>query len=173
MDGIMRLLYNPVFVSAGIIAVSVFALAAALISEYVFGLEPCILCIYQRYPYVAAILLGALGIVMRQRGPMVAAMPVAMAALAFGVNSGIAFHHVGVEQGWWETKAGCNVDFSGQSQNASSVLAQMLKTPAVPCDQIPWQDPVFGVSMAGYNFILCLALALGCFMCSILVYRSR
>ena len=41
------------------------ALAAALALQYLGGLEPCPLCIEQRYPYLALMAASALGLVAR------------------------------------------------------------------------------------------------------------
>ena len=49
----------PLFVAGAAAA----ALAAALISQYGFDLQPCVLCIWQRWPYLAAILLGLAAVV--------------------------------------------------------------------------------------------------------------
>ncbi len=170
---IERLLSNPYFVYMGIIGVSVIALAGAFISQYVFGLEPCILCIYQRYPYAVAIGLGIIGLILANRSPLLSSIPVFLSAIAFGVNAGIAFHHVGVEQHWWTTSAGCDVNFADAASDPSSLLEQMLAKPAVACDEIPWADPFFDISMAGYNTILCACLCVGCLICTALIYKRR
>lgn len=45
----------------GLAAISAFALSMAFTAQYIFGLEPCILCLYQRIPYALVIALGLTG----------------------------------------------------------------------------------------------------------------
>lgn len=139
---------------------SVLALSAALYSEVALGLEPCILCIYQRIPYVAVILFGILGLAMRNRAPIPTAM-IGLSGLALLINSGIALYHTGVEQKWWTSAVeGCSVpNFRDEPQ---SILDNILSAPTANCAEIPWQDPILGLSMANYNVIACFALALIC-----------
>lgn len=81
--------------------IAVLAAAAplfALGSEIWWGLAPCELCLWQRWPYWVATGLAALGVVVPGRARTVL---VALAGLAALVSAGIGALHVGVEQGWW------------------------------------------------------------------------
>ncbi len=49
-----------------IVLISFTALAAAFIAEGFLGLEPCILCIYQRYPFAFGLLAGVIGLALRK-----------------------------------------------------------------------------------------------------------
>ncbi len=138
----------------GIFAVSVTALANAYIAEYAFGLEPCILCLYQRVPYAAASVLG-LAALFR---PSLRSRAVAVAGVVFLVGSAIAFYHVGVEQHWWVSAASCGAG-GGEGPATVEELRQMLTRgrPVKACDEVDWT--LFGLSMATYNVALSLALA--------------
>jgi disulfide bond formation protein DsbB len=140
-------------------SLSATALAAAFVSQYAYGLQPCVLCVYQRIPYGIVIALGILGLWFN-RHPSGRAAPVFMGliALTFLADAVIAFYHTGVERHWWKSfLEGCAVpNIEG---NITDVLAQIEATPPVRCDQIPWTDPVIGLSMANYNVIVCLVLA--------------
>ncbi len=130
------------------------ALAAAFLAQYAGGLEPCPLCVYQRYPYGATIALGALALATAGRGRW----PLLFVALAGGVfagEAGLAFYHTGVEQGWFEGLAAC----AGTATPATveELRAQLLGAPPPRCDEVPWS--LFGVSIAGYNFLYSAALA--------------
>ena len=127
-------------------------LGSALASQYIGGLQPCVLCIYQRWPYVAVIVLMAVALAL-PRPARAAAL--GLAGLALLAGAGIAGFHVGVEQGWWQGTAECG----GVDANVDSVealRAQIMGAPIVRCDQIPWS--LLGISMAGYNLLLSLAL---------------
>ena len=89
----------PVAVFTGMILISVIALGGALASELFLGLEPCRLCIYQRWPFVMTIIIGALGLILRQNNNLAKALT-GLGSLIFLMNSMIAFYHTGVEQKW-------------------------------------------------------------------------
>ncbi len=162
MNCIKKLLTCPVAMFGGITGVSFFALAAALYSEAFLGLEPCVLCIYQRIPFVIGIVIGIAGLVLRNKPKAVSAL-LSLLGLNFLVNSGIAFYHTGVEQKWWVSRVeGCAVpNFSADPQ---SMLENILSAPTGNCAEIPWQDPLLGLSMANYNVILCLGIAVVCLL---------
>ncbi len=135
------------------IGASALALAAALASEHLGGLRPCILCLYQRWPYVAAILLGLSGLVLRDR-PQPLRGVLALAGIAFLVGAGIAAFHVGVEQHWWEGTASCGGTLE-TGLTLEELREKLLGTPVVRCDEVAFA--LFGISMAGYNLIYATA----------------
>jgi len=143
-------------IAALILAASIGALASALVAEHVFGLLPCPLCVYQRWPYVATAALAALAMATAARGHWPAAF-VGLACVVFAGESALAFYHVGVEQGWFEGLAAC----AGAGETPATLDAlrqQLLEGPPPPrCDEPAWT--LFGVSMAGYNVIYAAVLA--------------
>jgi disulfide bond formation protein DsbB len=146
-----------------IFAVSIVVLGAALLSQYVGGLEPCVLCLYQRVPYVLTIVLSgaalAFATIMDNEIPaMLVRVALFVCAILFLIGAGTAAYHVGVEQGWWQGTEAC----SGPDLNsltAAELREQLLQTPVTRCDEVAWS--AFGISMAGYNFIVSLFLASG------------
>lgn len=134
------------------------ALGVALTTQYGFGLQPCVLCIYQRIPYVAAALLAAMALSPRMSMRAKLAL-IALCGVAFAVDAGIAVFHVGVEHHWWEGLAACVGGGAAQAQSVDALKAMLAGPPPVPCDQIPWS--LFGISMAGYNALF--ACSLVCF----------
>ncbi len=171
IDCIKKLLTCLVTMFGGIAGVSFFALAAALYSEAVLGLEPCILCIYQRWPFVIGIIFGIAGLVLRGKPKAVSAL-LSVLGLNFLVNSGIAFYHTGVEQKWWVSQVeGCAVPSFGETPQ--SMLKNILSAPTGNCAEIPWQDPLLGLSMANYNVILCFGIAVACGLSVYLLKRQK
>ncbi|MGE5146389.1 MAG: disulfide bond formation protein B [Candidatus Eiseniibacteriota bacterium] len=140
----------PALVVLGSLAV----LAAAFAFQYIGGLQPCVLCVYQRYPYGVAIALGVVGLLL-PRGRAQAVL-LGLAAIVFLVEAGIAAFHVGVEQHWWAGTEACGGAAPTSPQNLNALM-QSLATQPVRCDAIAWS--MFGISMAGYNFLVALALA--------------
>ena len=125
-------------------------LAAALAFQYLGGLAPCPLCIWQRWPHVAAVLLGLVLLAAPRRGIA------ALGALAMLAGAGVAAWHAGIERGWWPGPITCTApDIGGLTPD--ELLAQILAAPVVRCDEIAWS--LLGVSMAGWNAVACLGLA--------------
>jgi len=144
-----------------IFAISVATLGNALIFEHVGGLVPCDLCLQQRVPYWVLIPASLLaGILSREANLGIAPLAlIALCVVAAAVNVGIAGYHAGVEYKWWEGPLGCTG--GGLIAGSLAELQQQLADVKVPrCDEIPWS--LFGISMAGYNFLISLGLvALG------------
>jgi disulfide bond formation protein DsbB len=158
----------PAFILTILAGISVFALAFALISQYGFGLYPCEFCLYQRIPYIIVIVLGIFGILAtKMMGPKYGAFNIALCSLAFFINSGIAFYHVGIEKGWWS--AGCSTpDFSKLTPD--QIGEAIRNAPTARCDDVPWE--LFSISMAGYNVILCFILGIYALITSIKIMRA-
>ena len=139
---------------------SVGALATAYTAELAFGLEPCVLCLYQRIPYAVAGLLGLLALLLPPGRYSVWA--VAGCGAVFAAGAGIAFYHVGVEQHWWMSAASCGAAGGGPAPETVEELRALLGAkPPKACDEIDWT--LFGLSMATYNVAASLALAFGAF----------
>jgi disulfide bond formation protein DsbB len=120
--------------------------------QHIGGLAPCKMCIWQRYPHVAAVVIGALALVLPKLNPL----PM-IGALAAMITAGIGFFHAGVEQGWWEGPSTCTSgDIGGLS--AEELMNQIMAAPLVRCDEIPWE--MFGLSMAGWNAAISAVLVL-------------
>jgi disulfide bond formation protein DsbB len=141
----------PLFiVLAGVGAVS-FAYAA----QYGFGLEPCVLCLYQRGPYALAAGLAGI-ILLKPRNPRREAFIVALCGLVFLAGAGLASYHVGVEQHWWTSVAACGGG-PVETMGVEDLKALLTKKPEKACDVVDWT--FLGVSMATYNVFASLALA--------------
>lgn len=160
----------PVAIFTGMIAISVLSLAGAIASEIFLGLEPCRLCIYQRWPFVVAIVIGVFGLIARKQKRASIAFTV-LGGLTFLVNSAFAFYHTGVEQKWWISAVeGCSVpNFDTGDQ---SWLENIMSAPSKPCNVIAWQDPLLGLSMANYNMVMCFVLFAACMIAAIKLKKS-
>jgi disulfide bond formation protein DsbB len=147
-----------------LIAVGVLSLGAAFASQYIGGLQPCVLCIYQRYPYGVVIALGVLVLLAWQRTGIAAGLTL-MAAIALFADAGIAAFHVGVEQHWWQGTNECS-NLIDPSLSIEDLMKAMQEQPVVACDEVAWS--LFGISMAGYNFLYATAAGL---ISAILAFR--
>lgn len=131
-----------------------FMLGGALISQYVFGLYPCEMCYWQRWPHWAALALGVLAVLSVRRVQGLAIAMTALAATAIAASGLIGGFHAGVEYGWWEGLTSCATSVPAGA-TTDDVLDSIMAAPLVRCDTAPWS--MFGISLAGYNFLLSLA----------------
>jgi len=158
---------DPVFI---VLLFSVAALAAAFTAQYGFGLRPCELCLFQRIPYGAAIFFAALALGLRLDAKSLRIV-LGLCFLAFAANAGLALFHVGVEQHWWAGPTACTAG-AGTVTSIEDLAAMLSKPVDIPqCDKVAWS--LFGISMAGYNFLVCLGLAGFCFQAAQRLSRAR
>lgn len=134
--------------------ISSIALAGALTGQLVFDLPPCIMCIYQRIPYAVVILLSLIGLTL----PALQRAMLGLNGIAFAINTGLAFYHTGIEQRWWDETQGCKVSFDFDHVSVESLLSKITSAQTGSCADIPWVDPILGLSMANYNVALCAVL---------------
>lgn len=138
--------------------VSAALLLGALAFQHWGGMQPCVLCLWQRWPHVVAIAAGFVGMFLIRQGRRApAGWATLAAALALAVTAGIGAYHAGVELHWWEGTAACGAT-GPTGTTAAALRDRLLAAPVVRCDEIAWS--LFGISMAGWNFLVSGALAL-------------
>lgn len=126
-------------------------LLGALAFQYVGGLAPCHLCMWQRYPHVAAVVIGVAALALPRRWLL------ALGTLAAAASAGVGIFHTGVERGWWEGPTSCSGSGSALSGlSGSDLLATDAPVHVVMCDQVAWQ--MWGLSMASWNAIASIIL---------------
>lgn len=130
---------------------SAMLMLGALAFQHIGGLAPCKLCLWQRWPHVAAIGFG-LGALVALPGLM--ALGGMLSALATAAIGGF---HAGIERGWWEGPTTCSSPMATEGLSADDLFEQIMAAPLVRCDEIPWE--MLGLSMAGWNMVLSLGLA--------------
>ena len=134
-------------------------LGGAYLSQYGFGLYPCEMCWWQRYPHFAAVVLAGIGFAVPS-----ARWPVALAALAIGLSGLIGGFHAGVEYHWWEGVTRC----TSMAAPGADALKSILDAPLIRCDQAQWT--LAGISLAGFNFLFSTG---GALVIGVLLARSR
>ncbi len=145
------------------IALPLLALAAAivvggaLVSQYGFGLQPCVLCLYQRWPYYIIVALALIAWPLTSGRPGLRRGILALIGLIFLAGAGVALFHVGVEAHWWQGTAECGGNLP-DANSLDALRAQLLATKPARCDEPALV--VLGLSMAGWNMLAALALAL-------------
>ncbi len=150
-----------------IVAVAMAALSMALIAQDLYDLEPCILCLYQRLPYIATALLALLALKLPPGSNGIAAI-VGLCGVIYLIGSGIAVYHVGVEQHWWVS--GCTGAGVGE-MSFDQLRSALTSKAAKACDDIDWT--LFGISMAMYNVVFSAGLGLIAIWAARLIWRNN
>ena len=158
MKSVTYPLFWPLIAALGAGLAAAGALAAAYIAEYAYGVFPCTLCLWQRGPLWAAIVIV---IALFAAGHRYARPFLLILLLLFVTEAGIAGFHVGVERHWWAGTSSCTVAEGNEANDAASLRARLLGTPVTRCDEITWT--FLGQSLALWNvpFSLLLALWMG------------
>ena len=125
-------------------------LGGAYAFQFWGGLFPCEMCWWQRYGHFAALALAVLSLLVPT-----SRLPVMLAGVALGVAGLIGGYHAGVEYHWWEGFTACT---SAVKFGSGDPLAAIMAAPNIRCDEVQWQ--LFGISLAGYNFLVSGAAAL-------------
>ncbi len=130
------------------LAIPLLLYGGALVSQFGFGLHPCEMCYWQRWPHQAAIVLAALALLLRSNGKVMRLLT-ALAAIAIAISGVIGIFHAGVEYGFWEGLTSCSTGAAGPVS-----LESIMNAPLIRCDQTQWD--LFGISLAGFNAIFSL-----------------
>jgi disulfide bond formation protein DsbB len=125
------------------------ALLAGAFVFQAFGYAPCHLCVLQRWPHAAAIVIGALALALGWRLLPYLGAAAALATAVLGV------YHTGVERHWWQGPTTCTSG-SVSGVDPKELLDQILAAPIVRCDEVAWQ--LLGLSMASWNALASLVL---------------
>lgn len=131
----------------------------ALVSQYGFGLFPCEMCYWQRWPHQTAIVLALLALLLRRQPA--SRIFVVLAALAIAVSGAIGVFHAGVEYKWWAGLTACTTSPIGGG--SGDFMRDIMASPVIACDVPQWT--LAGISLAGFNAFFSLggaALILWC-----------
>ncbi|MFD2739399.1 disulfide bond formation protein B [Sulfitobacter aestuarii] len=138
-----------------LIALATLGSAALLLGAFAFqhlgGYAPCKLCLWQRWPHAAAVVVGLVLLTGAPRGL------IWLGAAAAAVTAGLGIYHAGVEWGFWPGPSSCTgggLDLGGMS--GGDLLSMDAPSGLVMCDAVVWS--LAGLSMAGWNALLSLVL---------------
>lgn len=149
-----------------VLVASAAIVGGALLFQYVGGMQPCELCLYQRWPYYAAIVATAVALLSGGNGTMRSV--IALCALLFAASTVLAFYHVGVELHWFAGPTACTGSVSG-ANSIEALKAQLLARQPVSCDAPAWR--LFDVSLAGWNLLASVVIVAFCL--GVLARRQR
>ena len=142
---------NNKFILNCVLIFSILSLSIAYFVQYILGHLPCNLCLIERIPYIAAVILISLMFLIRKY--MVPIISIVLIFFIFGAL--ISFYHVGIEQGLFDESLLC-IDNSSESLSKEQLLEQ-LKNTTVSCKDVTFR--FLGLSLATINAIISLILS--------------
>ena len=131
---------------------SMFALIAAYFIQYILGHEPCNLCLIERIPYFAAIILISLIFILNKHEKLISLI----VSLFFIFGSVVSFYHFGIEQGFFSESLVCDLDNGNKATSTQDLLKQLEKK-TVSCKEVTFK--ILGLSLATFNTIISIIIS--------------
>ena len=135
-----------------ILIFSIFALSAAYFIQYILGHKPCNLCLIERLPYIFAIIIISLGLILKKFEKII----IIALFLIFVAATIISFYHFGIEQGFFKESFVCNLDDNIANLSKEDLLKKLQEQP-ISCKDVSFR--IFGLSLATINTIISLVLS--------------
>ena len=143
---------NNKLILNGILAFSILTLSIAYFIQYVLGHKPCNLCIIERIPYIAAIILISLIFILNRYQKIISSLIL----IFFIFGAVVSFYHFGIEQGFFSESLVCDLGNS-RPLNKEDLLNQLKKTEIVSCKDVTFR--FLGLSLATINTVISLILS--------------
>ena len=135
-----------------ILLFSIFALSAAYFVQHILDHKPCNLCLIERLPYIFAIIIISLGLILKKFEKAI----IILLILIFVAATIISFYHFGIEQGFFKESLVCNLDSSITNLSKEDLIKE-LQQQTVSCKDVSFR--IFGLSLATINTIISLILS--------------
>ena len=146
------MIFNNKLILNGILVFSILSLSIAYFIQYVLGHKPCNLCIIERIPYIAAIILISLIFILNRYQKIISSLIL----IFFIFGAVVSFYHFGIEQGFFSESLVCDLGNS-QPLNKEDLLNQLKKTEIVSCKDVTFR--FLGLSLATINTVISLILS--------------
>ena len=146
------MILNNKLILNGILAFSILSLSTAYFIQYVLGHKPCNLCIIERIPYIAAIILISLIFILNRYQKIISSLIL----IFFIFGAVVSFYHFGIEQGFFSESLVCDLGNS-RPLNKEDLLSQLKKTEIVSCKDVTFR--FLGLSLATINTVISLILS--------------
>ena len=146
------MILNNKLILNGILVFSILSLSIAYFIQYVLGHKPCNLCIIERIPYIAAIILISLIFILNRYQKIISSLIL----IFFIFGAVVSFYHFGIEQGFFSESLVCDLGNS-QPLNKEDLLNQLKKTEIVSCKDVTFR--FLGLSLATINTVISLILS--------------
>ena len=133
--------------------ISLFALISAYFIEYILGHQPCNLCLIERIPYVAALII----IMINYKFNHLEKYLLLLLALVFLASTLISLYHFGIEQGFIRESLVCDIKNSSKILSKEEIL-QQLQQKIVSCKDVTFK--ILGLSLTTFNIMISLFITI-------------
>jgi disulfide bond formation protein DsbB len=147
-----------------LLAIAISSLAFAYFVEYVLGFEPCILCLYQRVPYLLLTLVTISALILKKHHNylLIATTVILLCSIC------LAAYHTGIERGFISPSSTCNGGITiPDGASADEIRELLYAAPIAACTRAAIK--ILGVSMTEWNLIL----SIGLFTVNLLVIKRK
>ena len=136
----------------GILVFSILSLSIAYFIQYALGHKPCNLCLIERIPYIAGIILISLIFILNKYQKIISSLIL----IFFIFGAVVSFYHFGIEQGFYSESLICELS-NNNPLNKEELLNQLKKAEIVSCKDVTFR--FLGLSLATINTIISLILS--------------
>ena len=133
---------------------SIFALTSAFFIEYILDHKPCNLCLLEREPYILAIVLVVLVTIFKSLEKNI----FLLLGLTFLLATLLSFYHFGIEQGFIEESAVCNIKQEINNLSKEDLLKELNNNSRISCKDVDFR--FFGFSLATINTFISLIFSI-------------
>ena len=136
----------------GVLIFSILSLSIAYFIQYVLDHKPCNLCLIERIPYIASVILISLIFILNKFEKIISI--IILFFFTFGAI--VSFYHFGIEQGFFNESLVCDL---GNNANLSKeqLLKQLKSSSIISCKNVTFR--VLGFSLATINTIISIILS--------------
>tara|TARA_B100001093_G_scaffold421376_1_gene413609 strand:- start:84 stop:566 length:483 start_codon:yes stop_codon:yes gene_type:complete len=142
----------------GVLIFSILSLAIAYFIQYALGHKPCNLCLIERIPYIASVILISSIFIINKFEKLISIIVL----LFFIFGAFVSFYHFGIEQGFFSESLVCDLK-SNQNLTKDQLLKQLENSSMVSCKDVTFK--IFGFSLATINTIISIIL-------SVIIYKT-
>jgi len=136
-----------------IFLVSTLTLLSAFFIEYILGHQPCNLCIFERIPYLLAIIIILFNFKFNQFEKFF----ILLLVIVFLFGAILSLYHLGIEQGFIQESLVCDLK-SGSNLLSKEEILKQLQEKNVSCKDVTFK--IFGLSLTSYNILISLLISI-------------
>ena len=147
------MLNNNKLILNSVLIFSILSLAIAYFIQYILGHEPCNLCLIERIPYLASLILISFIFIIKKFEKVIAGIVL----LFFIFGSLVSFYHVGIEQGFFSESLVCDLGSNDENMSKEDLLKQLQNKTPISCKEVTFR--LFGLSLATINTVISILLS--------------
>ena len=136
----------------GILVFSIMSLSIAYFIQYILGHKPCNLCLIERVPYIASVILVALIFIINRFKIFLASIVL----LFFIFGASVSLYHVGIEQGLFNESLICNIGIGDENLSKEDLLKKLQNSSPISCKDVTFR--FLGLSLATINTVISFSL---------------